>query len=102
MSRMTLWIRLSTTVMVNGHAIDVEHMVGRAETRLHRKFADCNSGVGGEVEIVVALDQPARRLQVRIDDATRLALGRIRHDAALPESTGGPATYAARIQIRLS
>ena len=74
----------------DGHAIDIEHVVCRAEARLHRKFADCNSGAGGEVEIVVAPDQSARRLQVRVDDAARLALGRIRHAAPWHTNTGTP------------
>ena len=60
-------------------AVYVEQVVGGAEPGLHGELAHGDAGARGEVELLLVLDQPARRLEVGVDIAARPLLGSIAH-----------------------
>lgn len=63
-------------------AIDIEHVVGETEARLHLEFANGDSATGRQIDILEILDEPACGHQIRVDFAAGALLGCFGHSVS--------------------
>jgi hypothetical protein len=75
-SKRTLGLRFYCT---QRFAINIEQVIRKAESRLHRKLADSDAAACCEVKVVPVLHKPTRRDQFRINFLTGFLLGCFRH-----------------------